>query len=76
MIHEVERRLRVTEPVIKFISVRVDENHKRLEKIKALRASRVKRSPASAGAAAAAPVPAAAAEPAPEAGSEPAAATV
>src|SRR5579884_3542836 len=25
MIHEVERRLRVTEPVIKFITVRVDE---------------------------------------------------
>jgi small subunit ribosomal protein S6 len=67
MIHEVERRLRVTEPVIKFISVRVDEEHKRREKIKAIRAQRVKRSP----------VPAAAgAEPAAETGSEPAAATV
>src|SRR5216684_7162311 len=78
MIHEVERRLRVTEPVIKFISVRVDEEHKRLDKIKALRASRVKRSPASASAAAPAAVAVAApaAEPAAEAGSEPATATV
>lgn len=39
-IHEVERRLRVTEPVIKFITVRVDEEQKRLEKVKALRDSR------------------------------------
>jgi len=78
MIHEVERRLRVTEPVIKFISVRVDEEHKRLDKIKALRASRVKRSPVSASTAAAAAVAVAApaAEPAAEAGSEPATATV
>ncbi len=78
MIHEVERRLRVTEPVIKFISVRVDEEHKRLDKIKALRASRVKRSPASASTAVAAAVAVAApaAEPAAEAGSEPATATV
>jgi small subunit ribosomal protein S6 len=67
MIHEVERRLRVTEPVIKFISVRVDEEHKRLEKIKAIRAQRVKRSPVTA---------AAGAEPPAETGSEPAAATV
>ena len=27
--HEVERRLRVTEPVIKFITVRMDEEEKR-----------------------------------------------
>jgi len=46
MIHEVERRLRVTEPVIKFITVRVDEDLKRVAKIKAIRATRVKRSPA------------------------------
>src|SRR5881227_3035825 len=31
-IHEIERRLRVSEPVIKFISVRVDEEQKRLDK--------------------------------------------
>jgi small subunit ribosomal protein S6 len=45
MIHEVERRLRVTEPVIKFITVRVDEEQKRVAKIKAIRATRVKRAP-------------------------------
>jgi len=36
-ISEVERRLRVTEPVIKFITVRVDEEQKRLGKVKAFR---------------------------------------
>jgi small subunit ribosomal protein S6 len=41
---EIERRLRVTEPVIKFLTVRVDEEQKRLEKVKKLRASRQKRS--------------------------------
>src|SRR5579863_1011041 len=30
MVHELERRLRVSEPVIKFITVRVDEEEKRL----------------------------------------------
>jgi small subunit ribosomal protein S6 len=45
MVHELERRLRVTEPVIKFITVRVDESQKRLEKIKAIRATKVKRPP-------------------------------
>jgi small subunit ribosomal protein S6 len=44
-IHEIERRLRVSEPVIKFITVRVDEEQKRLEKIKAIRATKVRRSP-------------------------------
>ena len=42
MIHELERRLRVTEPVIKFLTVRVDEEQKRLAKIKALRDARKK----------------------------------
>ena len=46
MIHELERRLRVTEPVIKFITVRVDEEQKRLDKIKQLRESRKKASAA------------------------------
>lgn len=41
---ELERRLRVTEQVIKFITVRTDEEDKRLAKIKALRDSKVKRS--------------------------------
>src|SRR3979490_2656245 len=31
-VHEVERRLRVTEPVIKFLTVRTDEELKRLDK--------------------------------------------
>ena len=44
LIGEIERRLRVSEPVIKFITVRMDEEEKRLAKVKALRDSRVKRS--------------------------------
>jgi small subunit ribosomal protein S6 len=44
VIHELERRLRVTEQVIKFLTVRVDEEQKRLDKIKKLRDSRQKRS--------------------------------
>ena len=61
IVHEVERRLRVTEQVIKFITVRTDEELKRLEKIKKIRESRKKSS-------AAAPVTPAT----PEAGTEPA----
>jgi len=37
LIHELERRLRVTEPVIKFLTVRIDEEQKRLDKIKAIK---------------------------------------
>src|SRR4051812_19981580 len=55
-IHEVERRLRVSEPVIKFITVRVDASQKRVDKLAKLRASKVKRSTAEAAAAASAPV--------------------
>jgi small subunit ribosomal protein S6 len=69
---ELERRLRVTEPVIKFITVRIDEEEKRLAKVKALRGVRRKvehsasaPTPAPAPAAVAAPVEAA--EPAPAA---------
>src|SRR5438132_3197535 len=58
LVHELERRLRVTEQVIKFLSVRIDEEQKRLDKIKAIKDSRRKAS------ATAAPV---AAEPAGEA---------
>ena len=43
-IQELERRLRVQEQVIKFITVRTDEEDKRLAKVKALRDSKVKRS--------------------------------
>ena len=65
MVHELERRLRVTEPVIKFLTVRTDEELKRLDKIKKIRESRKKAS--------AAPPPAPVA---PEAGTEPTPATV
>jgi small subunit ribosomal protein S6 len=62
LVHELERRLRVTEPVIKFLSVRIDEEQKRLDKIKAIKDSKKKVS------AAPAPAPApVAAEPAAEA---------
>jgi small subunit ribosomal protein S6 len=44
LITEIERRLRVSEPVIKFITVRMDEEEKRLAKIKAIRDTKVKRS--------------------------------
>ena|SRR5437868_3260106 len=46
LIHELERRLRVAEPVIKFITVRIDEEQKRLDKIKKIREARRKAPPA------------------------------
>jgi small subunit ribosomal protein S6 len=61
VIHELERRLRVTEQVIKFLTVRVDEEQKRLDKIKALRDAKKK---VSAQPVVHAEEPAAAAEPA------------
>jgi small subunit ribosomal protein S6 len=51
LIHELERRLRVTEPVIKFLTVRIDEEQKRLDKIKKIKESRRKAPPAPAPAA-------------------------
>ena len=60
LVAELERRLRVSEPVIKFITVRMDEEEKRLNKIKAIRATRKKLSAIPA----AAPAPAAPVEPA------------
>jgi small subunit ribosomal protein S6 len=45
LIHELERRLRVTEPVIKFLTVRIDEEQKRLDKIKAIKDARRKAPP-------------------------------
>jgi small subunit ribosomal protein S6 len=48
LIHELERRLRVTEPVIKFLTVRIDEEQKRLDKIKKIKESRRKPAPATA----------------------------
>src|SRR5271155_5234389 len=57
VVHELERRLRVTEPVIKFLTVRIDEEQKRLDKIKKLREAKKKVSaqPAAVEAAPAAP---------------------
>jgi len=66
MVKEVERRLRVTEPVIKFMSVRVDEEQKRLAKIKAIRDTKVRGRGTRAAEAAAAEGAAAVAEAAPE----------
>jgi small subunit ribosomal protein S6 len=64
LVHELERRLRVSEPVIKFLTVRVDEERKRLDKVKKLRDAKKKN-----------PAPAPPAESAPAAGTEPAAVT-
>ncbi len=45
LMHELERRLRVTEQVIKFLTVRIDEEQKRLDKVKKLRDARRKAPP-------------------------------
>ena len=69
LIKEVERRLRVTEQVIKFITVRVDQEQKRLAKVKAIRDTKVRGKGTRAAEAAAAETPApvepASAEPTP-----------
>jgi small subunit ribosomal protein S6 len=65
---ELERRLRVTEPVIKFITVRIDEEEKRLAKVKAARG--VRRKPADTTPAAP-PAPTTAVEAAPAEPAEP-----
>jgi small subunit ribosomal protein S6 len=44
-VKEFERRLKVTDAVIKYLTVRVDEDLKRLEKLKAKRAARAARKP-------------------------------
>lgn len=63
LMKEVERRLRVTEPVIKFITVRADLEAKRMDKVRKIRESKVRRPAA----------PAPGSEPEPTAGKEPAA---
>ncbi len=63
-IHELERRMRVAEPVIKFITVRTDEEKQRLDKAAKLREAK-KRRPTESAASAPAPAPAAAAPEAP-----------
>ena len=46
-VHELERRLRVNDMVVKFITVRIDEKMKRIEKRKKAREKRAARKPAS-----------------------------
>lgn len=58
LVHELERRLRVSEPVIKFLSVRIDEEQKRLDKIKAIRDAKRKAAPVPAAPEAAGEAPA------------------
>lgn len=65
-VKELERRFKVTDSVIKYLTVRVDEELKRAEKFKAMRAKQEARRPRSKPAPAAAPpaAPQVAAEPA------------
>jgi len=74
LISELERRLRVSEQVIKFITVRMDEEDKRVAKIKAHRDAHVKRSALPQVNAEAASAPSAVAEPVAAAEPEPVAA--
>lgn len=59
LVREVERRMRVTDSVIKFITVRIDEKLKKIEKRKKSRDKRAARRPAPQVAAPSAPMPAA-----------------
>ncbi len=72
LIAELERRLRVTEQVIKFITVRMDEEEKRLAKIRQIRSTRIKQSTQPQQHVAAASAPAEAVAAVPEAAEAPA----
>ncbi len=56
LVKEIERRLRVTDMVIKFITVRIDEKLKKIEKRKKVRDKRAVRRPAPQAAVPAAPL--------------------
>ena len=56
-VSEIERRLRVSDQVLKFLTVRIDEKLKRIEKRKKRREKRAARRPAPAGPAPQAPAP-------------------
>ena len=73
LVREIERRMRVTDMVIKFITVRIDEKMKKIEKRKKARDKRAARRPAPP--VAAPMVPAAAAPAVPAAPAAPAAPT-
>ena len=60
VVKELERRLKVADPVMKYLTVRVDEELKRQEKLKRHREKRAARRPRKAVPAAPAPTPAAA----------------
>ena|SRR5215469_11711389 len=64
LVREVERRMRVADLVIKFITVRIDEKQKKIDKRKKQREKRAARRPPPAVATPAAPAPAAPAPPA------------
>jgi small subunit ribosomal protein S6 len=66
-VQEFERRLRVSDVVLKFLTVRIDETLKRLDKRKKIRDKRAARRAASAPAAPAAPAPGVASAPTPSA---------
>jgi small subunit ribosomal protein S6 len=51
-IAELERRMRVSDQVLRYLTVRVDEDRRRAEKLKARRARKAAKRPFSAGAAA------------------------
>ncbi len=77
LIKELERRLKVSDPVIKYLTIRIDEDLKRQQKLakhRERRAARRPRKPASAPSSAAPSAPSAPPTPAPAApaGSEPA----
>ena len=72
LVKEIERRMRVTDMVIKFITVRIDEKMKKIEKRKRARDKRAARRPAPPVAAPMAPAAVAPAAPAPAAPAVPA----
>src|SRR5579863_7873306 len=57
LVHEVERRMRVADVVIKFITVRIDEKQKKIDKRKKARDKRAARRPAPQAAPPAMPMP-------------------
>ena len=57
VVKELERRLKVADPVIKYLTVRLDEELKRQEKLKKQRERRAARRPRKTAATPAAPMP-------------------
>jgi small subunit ribosomal protein S6 len=74
VIKELERRLRVSDLILKFLTVRIDERLKKIEKRRKEREKRAKRKPAPVAPSAAPARPTAPAEPVPASPAQPAAA--